>query len=138
MNVDLPVAEVMTPHPRAVQVTARISEVRAALADGRVHHLPVLDGRRLVGIITTTDLLEFGFAPRDSHADLDQYLDANFNIRQVMQADPVSLPSDSTIRDAARVLTTGQLHAVPVVRDNHELVGIVTSTDIVSFVVSQD
>jgi CBS domain-containing protein len=55
-----------------------------------------------------------------------------------MQADPVSLPSDSTIRDAARVLTTGQLHAVPVVRDNHELVGIVTSTDIVSFVVSQD
>ena len=138
MNVDAPVAEVMTPHPRAVQITDTISDVRSALADGRVHHLPVLDGRRVVGIITTTDLLEFGFAPRDSHKDLDAYLNEHFQIAQVMQPEVVTIPSSSSVRDAARALATGTLHAVPVVKEDGELVGIVTTTDIVSFVVSQD
>ena len=138
MDVDKPVAEVMTPHPRVVQITDRISDVRAALADGRIHHLPVVDGRRLVGMITTTDLLEFGFAPRDSHTDLDEYLDNHFAIPQIMQTELVTVPSDSSIRDAARVLTTGRLHAAPVIKADGELVGIVTSTDIVSFVLSQD
>ncbi|MDJ0926931.1 MAG: CBS domain-containing protein [Gammaproteobacteria bacterium] len=138
MDVDNPVAEVMTPHPRVVQITDRISDVRAILADGRVHHLPVVEGGKLVGMITTTDLLEFGFAPRDSHTDLDEYLDNHFSIPQIMQTELITVPSDSTIRDAARALTTGRLHAVPVVKSDGELVGIVTSTDIVSFVVSQD
>jgi CBS domain-containing protein len=137
MNVDLPVREVMTPHPRAVQLGDRISDVRSALADGRVHHLPVVDGKLLVGIISTTDLLEFGFAPRDSHADVDAYLDEHFSIEQVMQTPVHSIPSNSTIRDAAQALATGSLHAVPVVKEDDELIGIVTSTDIVSYVVSQ-
>ena len=137
MDVEVPVREVMTPHPRAVQLGDKISDVRAALADGRLHHLPVLDGRRLVGIISTTDLLEFGFAPRDSHDNVDDYLDEHFRIEQVMQTSVVTIPSNSTVRDAAEALTTGSLHAVPVVKDDGELVGIVTSTDIVSYVVSQ-
>lgn len=137
MNVDLPVAEVMTPHPRTVQLGDKISDVRNALADGRMHHLPVLDGQLLVGIISTTDLLEFGFAPRDSHENVDEYLDAHFRIEQVMETSVVTIPSDSTVRDAAEALATGRLHAVPVVKDDDQLVGIVTSTDIVSYVVSQ-
>ena len=138
MKVDAPVAQVMTPHPRVVQVTDKISDVRSALADGRMHHLPVLEDRRLVGIISMTDLLEFGFKPRDSHTDLDEYLDEHFTISQVMQTEPVTIPSNSTVRDAARALTTGALHAVPVLKDDGELVGIVTSTDIMSYVASQD
>ena len=138
MDVEVPVREVMTPHPRAVQLGDKSSDVRAALADGRGHHLPVLDGRRLVGIISTTDLLEFGFAPRDSHDNVDDYLDEHFRIEQLMQTSVVTIPSNSTVRDAAEALTTGSLHAVPVVKDDGELVGIVTSTDIVSYVVSKN
>lgn len=137
MDVDLPVAEVMTPHPRTVQLGDKISAVRSALADRRVHHLPVLDGQLVVGMISTTDLLEFGFAPRDTHEDVDAYLDQHFSIEQLMQTSVVTIPSNSTIRDAAEALATGALHAVPVVKDGGELVGIVTSTDIVSYVVSQ-
>jgi len=137
MKHDEPVAEVMTKHPRSVQVTALIGDVRAALADRRLHHLPIVDGEKLVGLISTSDLLEFGFEPRDSHKDLDDYLNEHFSIQQIMQTDLVTIPSDSTVRDAARALTTGDLHAVPVVGDNDKLVGIVTSTDIVSYLLSQ-
>jgi CBS domain-containing protein len=136
MKRDEPVAAVMTKHPRSVQVTGQIGEVRSALADHRLHHLPVVDGEKLVGMISTTDLLEFGFEPRDSHNDLDDYLNKHFSIPQIMQTELVTIPSDSTVRDAARALTTGNLHAVPVVGDNNKLLGIVTSTDIVSYLLS--
>jgi len=137
MKHDEPVAEVMTKHPRSVQLNQTIGDVRAALSDHRLHHLPVVDGEQLVGIITTTDLLEFGFEPRDSHKDLDDYLNEHFSISQIMQTELVTISSDSTVRDAARALTTGELHAVPVVGDNDKLVGIVTSTDIVSYFLSK-
>jgi len=137
MKRDEPVAEVMTKHPRSVQVTDQIGDVRAALADRRLHHLPVVDGEQLVGMISSTDLLEFGFEPRVSHTNLDEYLNEHFSIPQIMQTNLVTVPSDSTVRDAARALTTGDLHAVPVVGDNNKLVGIVTSTDIVSYLLSQ-
>ncbi len=137
MNSNAPVAEVMTPHPRSVQIDQKLSDVRAALADYRIHHLPVVDGKRLVGIISITDLLEFGFRPRDTHEDLDEYLDEQFSIEQIMQKDVVTIPSNSTVRDAAQTLMTGTLHAAPVVDDDHNLVGIVTSTDLISYLVSE-
>jgi len=137
MKKDVPVAEVMTPHPRSVQVNQKLSDVRSALADGRLHHLPGVDGQRLVGIISMTDLLEFGFEPREAQADRDEYLDKHFMIAQIMQTELVTIPSDSTVRDAAKALTTGTLHAVPVVDKDQNLLGIVTSTDIVSYFLSQ-
>ena len=81
MKHDAPLAEVMTPHPRSVQVDQKLSDVRAALADYRIHHLPVVDGKRLIGIISSTDLIEYGFRPRDTHVNLDEYLDEQFSIR---------------------------------------------------------
>ena len=137
MKNDAPVAEVMTPHPRSVQVTQQISDVRAALTDGNLHHLPVVDDHRLVGIISTTDLLEFGFKPHNSHGDLDKYLNQNFQISQIMHTELVTIPNDSTVRDAAQALTTGARHAVPVVDESQNLIGIVTSTDIISYFLSQ-
>ncbi len=137
MRNDAPVAEIMTPHPRSVQVNQQLSDVRAALADGRLHHLPVVDGHRLVGIISMTDLLEYGFEPRDSNENRDEYLDKHFLISHIMQTELVTISSNSTVRDAAQALATGALHAVPVVDDDQNLLGIVTSTDIVSYFLSQ-
>lgn len=136
MNTEIPLKEVMTPHPRCVQIDDKLSDVRAALADFRVHHLPVVEGKRLVGIISITDLLEFGFKPRDTHEDLDEYLNEHFSIPQIMQSDVVTISSSSNVREAAQILTTGSLHAVPVVDEDENLVGIVTSTDLVSFLAS--
>lgn len=138
MNRRAPVAEVMTPHPRSVQIDQQVSDVRKALEDGRVHHLPVVDGKRLVGIISTTDLLGLGFRPRDSHEDLDTYLNRQYSIGDIMRTNLVTVPSDSTIQDAARALCTGALHAVPVVDDANNLLGIVTTTDIASYIAFED
>lgn len=55
---DRPLGEIMTPHPRTVTSQAYGFEALLAMARGNVHHLPVVDGERVVGMITATDLLQ--------------------------------------------------------------------------------
>ena len=53
-----------------------------------------------------------------------------------MMADPVSLPTSSTVRDAAQLLSNQGFHSVPII-DGQKLVGLVTSTDLIRYQVEQ-
>lgn len=57
LDPSLPVSAVMTPEPTRVEDTALLFEAQILLARHRIHHLPVLRGGRLVGVVTGTDLL---------------------------------------------------------------------------------
>jgi len=119
----------MTRAPVTIGPDARLSEVRAILMDRHVHHVPVVNGRKLVGIVSTTDLLRYGPhgmypSPRSVDATLDCYL-----VLEVMQRDPVTIGPDEPMSRAASLLQLGSFHALPVV-DGTDLVGIVTSADL--------
>ncbi|MCB0540847.1 MAG: CBS domain-containing protein, partial [Bacteroidetes bacterium] len=51
--------QVMTKNIKTVQQEDLIVDVANILAHSHFHALPVLDGKKLVGIVTTTDLLKF-------------------------------------------------------------------------------
>ena len=53
-----PLSEVATPDPVRVDVRATAFEAMLLMARGNIHHVPVTDGERLVGMITATDLAE--------------------------------------------------------------------------------
>jgi CBS domain-containing membrane protein len=57
------------------------------------------------------------------------------SINQVMKHSPVTVNSEDTIQDAAQIFSEKEFHALPVV-DDGELVGIVTTTDIMKFFLS--
>ena len=73
----------------------------------------------------------FGTDPRLS----DELLDSQFKLADVMSKDVIFLTQTETVWDAARLLSTGNFHALPVVDNeaDRKLVGIVTSTDLVHF-----
>jgi len=52
-------SEVMTPHPHALKPDTFMYEAMAYLTGHRIRHLPVVDGERLVGIVTLRDLMRF-------------------------------------------------------------------------------
>lgn len=54
---DTPVSGIMTPQPVSLDQNATLFDATLLMTRHRMHHLPVLDGRRPVGILTTSDLI---------------------------------------------------------------------------------
>ena len=121
--------EVVTAH-----TAQKVSDVRKLFAENGFHHMPVVSGKQLVGLISASDILGIsveGFGSDDR--SMDAYLDHQFSIEGLMKKDLRTLPTKSTVADAAEVLSDGSIHAVPVVDDRGDLVGLVTSTDLIRF-----
>lgn len=101
-----------------------LGEAREILLNKRIHHLPILEGRKLVGILTSWDLFKLGKSAEDYKG---------MKIKEIMTTKVATLEADQHLGAAAEVLTQHLFHAVPIVNDLHELLGIVTSTDIVRY-----
>lgn len=59
-----------------------------------------------------------------------------FTIEQVMVKNVVTITSETTIKEATRILAESDFHALPVV-DNGILKGIITTTDLLNYFVNQ-
>jgi len=133
MRRNEPISHIMTRAPSAVQVGQPVAEVGRLMEGGGFHHVPVLDGRRLVGIVSATDLLRVSYATEGPRT----VLDPTIPLRDVMQTEVITLQASQTVRDAVEVFAEGQLHSLPVVNDEGDLVGIVTTTDVLRYVRDQ-
>ncbi len=58
-RISAKVGELMTQDPIHVQVSASVSEVAAIFIEDNFHAIPVLEGDRVVGIVSTTDIIRF-------------------------------------------------------------------------------
>ena len=54
---DTPVRDIMTPEPLTVNVTGTISECMRVMTDSRIRHLPVMDGKKMIGLVSIGDLV---------------------------------------------------------------------------------
>ena len=54
---DTPVREIMTPELVTVNVTETISECMRVMTDSRIRHLPVMEGKKMVGLVSIGDLV---------------------------------------------------------------------------------
>lgn len=99
-----------------------------------LRHLPVVKGKHLVGIMSKTDLLKMKFADKfeAEDASVDLAIFDMLQVGHVMRERVVTIQPDQKIVEAAQILTTEDFNALPVV-ENDELVGIVTSTDIMRY-----
>ena len=111
-------------------------EDRLDLADdvmrlGRVRHMPVLEGERLVGIVTQRDLLAATLSAA-FHVDPAQRraLMRVVEARNVMTTDVVSVGTGTTLAQAARLMLERQIGCLPVLSGEGWLVGLVTESDL--------
>ena len=108
------------------------SEESAARAWGlcrerNIRHLPVVEGGRLVGIVSDRDLRDLS-PPRET-ADQENTL-GWVQIRDMMSTGVVTAHPLDTIEHAAKVIYENRFNCLPVVADD-EIVGIITSSDLV-------
>jgi CBS domain-containing membrane protein len=130
------VTHIMTVNPITIHLKTPISEVGDIFSEGKFHHLPVIDGKELVGIVSYFDLIRVSFEQSFGVTDkkaVYAVLDHTLDINAIMTKDPECIQSTCTIRDAAERLATGSFHSLPVVNDDHELLGIITSKDLIQY-----
>ena len=127
----------MSKEPITVHHGDPISKVREIFLQNDIHHLPVVSGEKLLGIISWTDLMRMSFGDTFDQSDkaVDTTLDHTFTIEDLMEPNPRTLPIDYSIRDAAEALSEADFHALPITKGN-KLVGIVTTKDLIRFLVS--
>ena len=95
-----------------------------------IRHLPVVEGRQVVGIVTDRDIRKASASPATSLSVHElHYLLDKITVAEIMTKPVITISADATVEDAARLLLKHRIGGLPVVR-NGELVGILTETDV--------
>lgn len=132
------VTHIMTKNPRTIHLKTPISEVGEIFSTGKFHHLPVVNGKELIGMLSFVDLIRVSFEQSFGVSDeraVYAVLDHTLDVESIMTKNPECIQMTSTILEAAKKLATGAFHSLPVVNEDHDLVGIVTSKDIIDYLV---
>jgi predicted transcriptional regulator len=131
---NIKIKEIMTTDVMSVHDSENLSVVAKIFRENPIHHVPVLKGKRPVGIISTQDLFKliFDFDSTDTRM-LDTLLDHAYKIKDVMTDKLVIFEEESTLKDAAKILSDSSLHSIMIVNSKGDLTGIVTTTDLMRF-----
>ena len=121
-----------------IQLGQKLSEVRKLMQVNQIHHVPVLQGKKLMGILSAVDLATLSLTSfgSDERAN-DTILDNQFSVEEVMSKNMVTIKSTAPIREAAEILAEGHFHSLPMVDKEGDLQGLVTSTDLIRYLLSQ-
>jgi CBS domain-containing membrane protein len=125
------VRHIMTETVLSIGVHESVTKALRLFAHYPVHHLPVVDGLELKGMLSSADMLKLEhFIPKAGAPGSVALLTERFRIDSMMRQPVITAKLDDTIADAASRMTTHAIHALPVVDENNHLIGMVTTTDI--------
>ncbi|MCK0180325.1 CBS domain-containing protein [Flavobacteriaceae bacterium S0862] len=138
MKRGTPISAIMTKDVITLNTSDTLETAERLFKQNHIRHIPVVSGKSIKGMLSLTDLLRISFA--DAVDETEDYVDTivynMFTIEQVMAKNLISVASKTTIKDVAEILSKKEFHAIPVV-DNNKLVGIVTTTDLINYLLTQ-
>lgn len=128
-----PISKIMTTNVKTIKLTDSLYDAKSLMMRKKIRHLPVVNGNKLVGILSLTDIMRLSFGQVFiGQEDTDQAMMDMLNIEQIMREHPKTVSSDMAIEEVAKIFTTEEFHALPVV-DMKGLVGIITTTDLIKY-----
>lgn len=133
-----PISMIMTTPVITLKKKDSLEKAEYLFKKHHIRHIPIVTDNVIEGMLSYTDLLRLSFADFTDNSvdDTDALVYNMFTIKQVMKRNIVTVSSSSSIKEVARVLATEEFHALPVV-DNNKLVGIVTTTDLIKYLLNQ-
>lgn len=133
-----PISEIMSRNIIALNREDDLETAEILFKRHKIRHIPVVNGEIIIGMLSYSDLLRISFADAvyDNEEEVDTLVYNMFTIDQVMVKDVVTVPSTATIKEVAKILSEKEFHALPVVDDGN-LVGIVTTTDLLKYLLKQ-
>lgn len=123
------VKDVMVKEVATLDVNDELSLANDIMRLGRIRHLPVVDGTKLVGIVSERDLFRSSLAQALGYGSKDtRDLMKTLRIKDVMVPNVITIFPEMKVCEAVRLMVERKIGCLPVVEDDR-LVGLVTETD---------
>lgn len=137
-------ADIMTANPVTVTPGTTLRDAAKLLLDGHFNGLPVVEGDKLVGMLTQSDIISMdkkvkspgfflmlgGYIPVQIPGQLSRDLQrmAATTVGEIMSPDPFTITPQTTTEEIADIIVEKRYYSLPVVEDG-KLVGIVGMED---------
>ena len=114
-----------------VAPNATLDEALKLMETNKIRRLPVVDGGKLVGIVTERDLMKVSPSPATTLSKYElNYILEKIIIKDIMSKKLYTINQNSTIEEAALILFNEKIGGIPVVEDSGAIVGVITETDL--------
>lgn len=114
------VKEIMTTDVATVTLKDNVYEIAVLMKKHDVGFVPVVEGKKLLGVVTDRDIVIRGIAEKR---------EGSAAVEQVISRDVETISPDTTVDEAAKIMAKNQIRRLPVV-ENGELVGVVAIGDL--------
>ena len=132
MNVLAPVSSIMSTDLKTLLIEDAVIKAKELFDGHNIHHIPIVGFKKIIGIISKSDLLHF--LRGSGRGRGDEILEATrlraWKVEELMNKEVFTLQQEDTIMRALDIFKNNQIHCIPIL-DNEELVGIVTPHDII-------
>lgn len=132
------VREIMTKDPATLGRSDTLDLADQIMNLGRIRHMIVVDGADVVGVVSQRDLFHSALAAALGYGrKAQQTLMKTIAIKEIMKEPVVTITPETSVKEAARQMMDKKIGCLPVM-ERQSLVGIVTETDILRYVVEHD
>lgn len=132
----LQMRDLMTPSPMTLEADATAAQALALCNEHRIRHVIVLEKGRLVGIVSDRDLRDASPAVSEMDGGAQEAALEKIRVGEVMARDPITVHPQDLVGFAAQEMYERKIDALPVISEEEELLGIVTSTDVMRALVT--
>ncbi|MDO5105198.1 CBS domain-containing protein [Capnocytophaga sp.] len=137
MKQRVPVSQIMSRKLVTLDPTQSLYDAERMFKKHKIRHIPVVENDRIIGIVSYSDLLRISFADMTSgEEEVTSVVYDMYTIPQIMAKTPLTVNANTTIKEVAEILAKQSFHSVPVL-ENEKLVGIVTTTDLLNYLLEQ-
>ncbi|MCB0558294.1 MAG: CBS domain-containing protein [Lewinellaceae bacterium] len=141
MNVLAPVKTLMTTNLITVNPGDKLIDVKAIFEKNKIHHIPVVSYKKIVGIVSKTDFIYFmrGFSRNEEDQFVNEARLRAYKAEDIMTKGLAKLTPDQRINVALEIFLENRFHAIPVVEEQSgELIGIITTFDVIKALASEE
>ena len=124
-------------HKDLVTVTKdeRMTVAKKVMKEKNIRHLPVVDGKKLIGLVTNMDIRKAEASPATSLEIRElHYLLDKLTVGEIMTRNVITISPDISIEEATTLLHDNKIGCLPVVEDGN-LVGIITENDVMEILI---
>ena len=139
LDLRAPVSSIMTTSLITIEPQETMKRVKEIFDTHRIHHLPVVSEKHIIGLISKSDVLHFIRGMHQSSYDelLENVRLERYHAEDIMTTRLAKIDVDERINVAIEVFKENLFHAIPVVK-NGELAGLITTFDIIRMLSDED